>query len=255
MAAMIKFLMTNELLLLSGNDIPFVEGSITIHAPTIGEIAYIGEETFFSGCQLLTFSKDILTAEDNLRLSEYDDFNILMSIMNDKSESLSQSVSCAQAVLSLLFPCYEIAYLHNAIVFTQNNEVAGMINTTNFNAFKNILKAVFCLARTDVVEYQAEGELAKKIAEKFKKRKQKLAELKQTPNKVAILSRYISILAVGEQKDINSFMNYTVYQLFDEFQRFELKTAYDIFFKARLAGAKDLKTPEDWMKDIHDKGN
>jgi hypothetical protein len=27
---------------------------------------------------------------------------------------------------------------------------------------------------------------------------------------------------------------------------------YDVFFKARLAGAKDLKEPEDWMKDIHE---
>ena len=50
MAAMIRFLMMNELLLLSGNESPFVEGSITIHVPTIGEIAYIGEEAFFSGC-------------------------------------------------------------------------------------------------------------------------------------------------------------------------------------------------------------
>ena len=47
-------------------------------------------------------------------------------------------------------------------------------------------------------------------------------------------------------------MNYTVYQLLDEFQRFELKMAYDMFIKARLAGAKDLKEPKDWMKDIQD---
>ena len=51
---------------------------------------------------------------------------------------------------------------------------------------------------------------------------------------------------------MNSFMKYTVYQLFDEFQRFELKMGYDIYFKAQLAGAKDLKEPEDWMKDIHE---
>ena len=54
---------------------------------------------------------------------------------------------------------------------------------------------------------------------------------------------------------MNSFMNYTVYQLFDEFQRFQLKTAYDIYIKARMAGAKDLEEPEDWTKDLHDKGS
>jgi hypothetical protein len=26
---------------------------------------------------------------------------------------------------------------------------------------------------------------------------------------------------------------------------------YDMYLKAKLAGAKDIKEPEDWMKDIH----
>ena len=42
-----------------------------------------------------------------------------------------------------------------------------------------------------------------------------------------------------------------VYQLFDEYQRFELKMQSDWYLQARLAGAKDLKEVEDWMKDIH----
>ena len=110
---------------------------------------------------------------------------------------------------------------------------------------------MFCLEKAEAQTYNAQGELAKKIAEKFKKRNQKLATLQQKPEKVAIFSRYISILTVGEHKDMNSFMKYTVYQLLDEFQRFELKSAYDANLKARLAGVKDMKDPEDWMKDIH----
>ena len=101
-------------------------------------------------------------------------------------------------------------------------------------------------------DYDPQGDLAKKIADKFKKRNQKLAELREKPKKVAIFSRYVSILTVGTQKDMNSFMNYTVYQLYDEFERYELKVAQDIFFKARLAGASEMKQPEDWMKDIHE---
>ena len=247
-------LMINELLLLSGVDIPFVEGSVTIHPPTIGEIAFIGEENFFSGCELLKFSKDILTSEDNLRLSQYTDFDILMSIITDKSGSLMQNVSCAQMVLNLIFPTYTIMYIPQAIIFkySEDGEVAGSITAQNFDAFRQIIESMFCLKKTESETYNTQGELAKKIADKFKKRKQQLAELKQKPNKVAILSRYISILTVGEHKDMNSFMDYTVYQLFDEFQRFELKMAYDMNIKARLAGAKDVKEPEDWMKDLHE---
>jgi len=61
--------------------------------------------------------------------------------------------------------------------------------------------------------------------------------------KVTIFSRYVSILAVGEQKNINDLMNYTVYQLMDEFNRYELKLSYDTWERYRIAGAKDLKDP------------
>ena len=47
----------NELLLLSGNDIPFYSAKVNIRQPKIKEIALIGEENFFVGCHLLNFSK------------------------------------------------------------------------------------------------------------------------------------------------------------------------------------------------------
>lgn len=249
--------MKNELILLSGADIPFIEGTITIHQPTIYEISLIGEEAFFTGCELLRFSKDILNSEDKNRLINQTDFYILMSIINDKSGSMSYNISCAKKVLDLIFPFYTVEYAQDAILMRDRDTyiISGQINEINFLAFKEILMQMFCLQKTSSVqEYNVQGELAKKIADKFKKRKQQLAELSSKQNKVAIFGRYISILTVGEHKDINSFMKYTVYQLFDEFQRFELKMGYDTFFKARLAGAKDLKEPEDWMKDIHEKG-
>ena len=58
--------MNNELLLLSGNDIPFPEARVTVHQPTIREIAYIGEESFYTGCEFLRFSKDKLSDEDKI---------------------------------------------------------------------------------------------------------------------------------------------------------------------------------------------
>jgi hypothetical protein len=39
--------------------------------------------------------------------------------------------------------------------------------------------------------------------------------------------------------------------LFDEFQRFTLYLNYDLYMRAKLAGAKDLKDIDDWMGDIH----
>jgi hypothetical protein len=51
-------MMIDELLLLSGNDIPFLEARMTIHQPRIHEIAYITEHKFWMGCQLLIFDKE-----------------------------------------------------------------------------------------------------------------------------------------------------------------------------------------------------
>ena len=45
--------MLDSLLLLSGNDIPFIEANLTIHNPTLKEIGYVGEENFLNGYQLL----------------------------------------------------------------------------------------------------------------------------------------------------------------------------------------------------------
>ena len=246
--------MKNELLLLSGADIPFIEATAVIHQPTIYEISYIGEEGFFTGCEILRFSKDTLTDEDKTKLFDYTDFNILMSIMNDKSESLRKQVTYARQVLELILPWYNVEITQSAIELyeRETSYKAGEINDANFLQFKDILTKMFCLEKASTSDgYNVQGDLAKKIANKFKKRQQKLAELKASQTKVAIFSKYISILTVGEYKDMNSFMKYTVYQLFDEFQRYQLKTGYDIFLKARLAGASDLKEPEDWMKDIH----
>ena len=59
--------MLGDLLLLSGNDIPFQGARTAIHQPTIKEIAYIGEEAFYIGCELLKFSKESLTEDKSVK--------------------------------------------------------------------------------------------------------------------------------------------------------------------------------------------
>lgn len=249
--------MINELLLLSGNDIPFEDAQIIIHPPTIQEIAYIGEEAFFTGCELLKFSKDILMDEDKSYLVNQSNFDILMLIIHEQNGAMQYNIECFFKVLILLFPSYEINFDFNEgirLTSQKDNEV-HFINNSNFENFKKHIIALLSLDSfngKDQGAYNPEGDLAQKIANKFKKRHQDLAKQKGAPNKVAIFSRYISILSVGEQKDMNSFMQYTIYQLLDEFHRFELKINYDTYIKFKIAGAKDLKDPDDWMKDIHE---
>ena len=72
--------------------------------------------------------------------------------------------------------------------------------------------------------------------------------------RISILSRYASILAIGLQLSLNEIMQWTVCQLYDEFQRFQLKVQWDAYIQARMAGAKDLEEVDNWMIDLRDQG-
>ena len=250
--------MVNELLLLAGSDIPFPEARVTIHQPTLKEIGYIGEKTFFMGCGFLDFSKNLLNESDKTRLANYNDFDILMSIMINKDSSIRSTIESTMQVLSLIFPLYQIEVRKDrvAIILIKDNQEFEL-NRNNFPIFKEIIVKMFSLKSNSEIQYSPEGDLAQKIANKFKKRQAQLNRFKEefNPNKeVSILSRYASILAVGLQKDLNELMKYTVYQLYDEFQRFQLKVQWDAYVQARMAGAKDLEEVDNWMIDLQDQG-
>lgn len=250
--------MDNSLLLFSGNDIPFIEARLLVHNPTIKEISFIGEDNFFAGRELINFSKNNLTEEDKINLKNQTDFDIIIAILKERKAVMQKNRDCVLMILALLFPEYTIDIQNKQIVLThEKTKENAYINNDNFNAFRNLFNNLFPFELgTDSIkqEFNPQGSLAKKIADKLKKARQKVAEVKtQKQNKkINILGRYISILAIGEQKDINNLFDYTVYQLLDEFKRYELKMNYDIYIQARMAGAKDEKEIEDWMQDIHE---
>ena len=244
--------MDNDLLLQSNNDIPFIEAQITIHQPTLNEISLIGEENFFAGCNLLNFSKDLLSSEDKSDLLDKDDFDILMSMMNGRE--INKYKNSALMVLTLLFPEYMIKITDNAILLC-NKDNSTRITKENFGVFKDILDSMFCLKDEDMgsSKYNPADRRAAKIAEKLKKSKEKIAHSKgqDGPQKVAVFSRYVSILSVGLQKSKEDLMKYTVFQIIDEFQRFQKKQSWDAYISARLAGAENLEEVDNWMENIH----
>ena len=243
--------MLNDLLLLSGTDIPFQQAQISIHQPTIKEISFIGEEAFFIGCELLNFSKDVLATEDKTNLEDKTNFEVFMSIMKDKSLTAQKGKISAFMVLTLMFPEYEIRIQKDCISLIKGDDIHS-INNQNFENFKEIVVAMFCLkSRSSEPDYNPAGKKAKELAEKMKKGRQKAAAAKGEAQQINLLSRSISILSVGENKSFDTLLGYTIYQLFDEFNRFELKQRYDIYVQAKMAGAKDLEEVDNWMKDIH----
>lgn len=250
--------MLDELLLLSGNDIPIPQAQLVIHQPRLKEIAYITETRFWKGCELLKFDKEVLDDKDKLGLSNWSNFNIIMSMIQEKNFESMQAKVNVISILTLLFPDYRITLNQNKIqMYKQETKQVNEINDNNFQFFKNIIIEVFCLSgKEEDEQYNPAGEAAERIAKKLmeaRKKKAKLASSNDNKDKISILSRYISILAVGQQKDINVLMNYTVYQLMDQFRRYQLKVSFDSWEKSKIAGATDLEDPENWYRDLYSK--
>ena len=243
--------MIDELLLLSGNDLPFIQARLVIHQPKLKQIAYITEQKFWTACQLLKFDKEILPDQDRIKLLNMSNFNIIMMMMQGKDLQSKQAKINVLSLLALLFPTNQIKLDKKTIQLRdyETKEVKE-INQTNFNAFREILINMFCLTNTENKQYNPSGDLAKKIADKIKKGQMQRAKL-APDTKINVLSRYPSILAVGQKKNLSDLMNYTVYQLMDEFNRFQLKTQYDIWLKYKVGGFSGMEDPQDWLKDIH----
>ena len=178
-----------------------------------------------------------------------------MSIINNKTDTtVKANIASAEIVLSLIFPQYQLMKMPTMLVL--NKTIADgkkeqvLINNDNFEQFKNIVKTMFCLNFSTQADYNPANKLAEQIANKLRDRHKKLQKKVQDGQRsISILSRYISILTLGNHHTIPELMQYTVYQLFDEFQRFEKKYSYDVWFKAKLAGAKDLQDVDNWLSD------
>lgn len=249
--------MIDPFILNSKIDIPFIGARVAVHQPSLEEIAYIGgQDVLFPGCELLRISKNILTENDKVDLDNIENFDILMQIISIASPELKKPIENAQLVLQILFPRYEIQWSPPFEVSLRRGEELCSINRTNYDELREIISEMFCLNKNEQNDdYNPAGELSRRIAEKLKERHRALAEKHGGNEKSSIFDRYISILSVGLQKDKNELIKYSVYQLFDEFERYQAKVAYDIYVQAKMAGAKDIEDVDNWMKDLHQSSN
>lgn len=246
--------MNNKLLFQSNNDVPFLEAKVVVHQPTIKEIALIGEDVFFRGSELLTLSKENIPNVGKNDLKGFSNFDIIMSVINNKDLSSQKEKINLLLTLSLLFPDYKIKLSNNQIILTKD-EKEFFINSSNHESFKKLLIQMLCLDQNkgDNKKYNPANGKAAEIAEKLRKGKQKVNQLKNNKQNqdVHILLQYVSILSVGLQKDKNQLMNYTIPQLYDEYKRFEMKYQYDMYVQQKMLGAKNLKEIKFWMDDIY----
>lgn len=234
-----------DLALFTGVDIPVPSCQLIIHQPTMKEISMIGEKVFLSGINILCINRnDFIREEKNL--SNTTNFQIFLTIMKEK-----EAVEVKKAILdslSLILPNTNITITPRALLLNFN-ETNIIIDEGNFEDFQSVLRQVFCLNRKEE-DYNPANEQARRIAEKIKKNKKRIAHLKGE-DVGSFFARQLSILSVGLHYPIQDLINCTVYQIYDLLERYNLYVNWDIDIRSRLAGGKNDGKPIDWMKNIH----
>lgn len=243
----------NKLLLLSKNDIPFHKAQLVIHQPTLKQISMVGQKQFYAACQLILFDKQNLKEQDKIALINQSNFNIIMSIVNTRNNvTFNQNKVYLEFLLTLLFPYYRVMFTPKEIVLvhSEHPEDIHKINNDNFESFKQIILSMFNLnGSISGKKYNPKGKRAEQIVKQLQKRQKRLSARRSKDEDVQILSKYISILSVGLQKDMNILLQYTIPQITEQFERFQRKQAYDIYLSAKLAGAEGLEETKNWMDD------
>lgn len=236
-----------RLALATGTDIPIPECQIAIHQPSIKEISYIGEQDFFIGVQTLAINKNMLIKDETV-LETVNNFQIFMMVMNDKEAS--DKKRAVMQLFTLILPQYKVSLTPNSLILSKDKQTI-MIDQNNFDNLQSIIKSAFCQSSKDNEDFNPVNDKAREIAAKLMRGRQRIAEIKAKDNNASVFGLYISILSIGLHIPVTVLSNYTMYQLYDEMERFSLWLNWDLDVKTRLAGGKPDSQPDNWMKPIH----
>ena len=249
----------DSLTLISGIDVPIPEIGVNIHQPTIREIAYIGEKSFYEAAQTMIIQKEDfinglenIAQEDKIALSQMSNFEIFLKLV----EANPLSSTKVQMLLSLLFPDFNSSIEERFIYLVNPKEQKSiLINDSTFEILQEVITTILCLQSGNTKEeFNPQGDRAREIAEKIKRGRERAARLKgEKEQQSNFLSKYISGLGIGTNTlNIHNVLDLTLYQLLNQLERYGLYTQYNISIQAKMAGAKDVEDV-DWLKDIENK--
>lgn len=244
--------------LITGRDIFIPEIQAKIHQPSIREISELGEEGFFESANLFFINSESVkekikeSAENDLFDKNYidllNDYSILILFLNSDKELRIKFSN----IIKLIFPDYTIFIENGEIIFEKEEKKSVVFSEENYRLLKDLIYQIFCfdkLAGSSILN--AQSALAKKIAEKMRKAKEKKAQLESEEGKEhkSVFSHYISILSVGiPGLNISTIQDLTIYQLYNQYERYTLKLQHETSFSAALAGSKGEIA--DWLKEI-----
>ena len=238
-----------RLALMCGSDYPIPECQLTIHQPSIKEIALIGESDFFSGIQCLCLNKSMFVKDESL-LENINNFQIFMTIMSEKT-TVEKKIA-VQQVCMLLFPGYKAIFTPVSMLLNGEGKTI-IIDENNFEFLQKAISDITCMKTgpMDQTTFNPANDKAREIAEKLMRGRQRVAEEKGQSN-TSIFTQYLSILTIGiSSMSLHDLKELTIFQLYDLVERYMLYVNWDMDIRCRLAGGSPDSSPDNWMKTIH----
>lgn len=238
---------------MTGVDIPFPSLELTIHIPTIREIALMGEANFFQAVQYICLDKDQVIQDKNIS-SNLTNFQVLMRVLNESQDT--EKKKSVVKLLKLLFPDRAAAITKNSIILASigTSDQPILIDENNFDELQETLKTILCvnsLFQGSNIVYKPANAAAQKIADKIMEGRRKVAAQREKAGGESALTRYVSILAVGLHLPVSICSDMNMFQLFDQVERYTAQIEWDTDLRVRLAGGKPDKPVESWMRDLH----
>lgn len=250
-------------LYLSGQPVKVASSGLFITQPKIKDIVVVSNENeFMSAVQLLShidrFANSI--KEGNSVLEDLPDFQIIIEVLRQKS---GQFYSLINSFFQLCMPDFDFQCSKHSLDFTVRGEdtIVGMLNAFNYNDFALTLEELFVpRGKEEEPEYNIDESdaLSRRLLEKIKRNRAALAKQRAAKEgeNISIFGLYTSSLSIGLGMDINTFYNYTPFQLYDAFNRFLAKMQRDKYESMLMIPFADVSKvqehePPSWLENLY----
>lgn len=250
---------------MTGGEIFLKDPSVKIQQPTMKQIALKGESEFFRSMNifyiepepLIEFINQLETLEEDEKeallktITAYDNLLFLMQASTVDGTDKYKVVELTQSAFDLLIPEYRFNFdpqKQEMSLISLKDSHSIVVDGELFMNIKSVAEQIFLLDKFfGKSEKEELSPAAQKIADKIAESERKIREKNGEKEEGSYFARILSIM--GMHGDLDYLSNLTVYQLHNQFERFNLFTNYNQSVRASLAGATNVEL-EDWYKKI-----
>lgn len=251
---------------MTGGEILLEDPLVKIQQPTIKQIALKGESEFFRSMNifyirpepLIEFINQLETLGEDEKeiilatITAYDNLLFLMQASTAGGADEYKVVELTQSAFDLLIPGYRFNFdpqKHEMSLTSLKDSHSIVVDGELFMKIKSVARQIFLLDKFFEGSEKKEelSPAARKIADKIAESERKIREINGEKEEGSYFARILSIM--GMHGDLDYLSNLTIYQLHNQFERFNLFTNHNTNMRASLAGATNVELV-DWYKKI-----